>query len=174
TGVELSPSAARTSRERVPGATIHCGRLEDVALPAAGFDVCVLCDVIEHVRDPVRFVRAIQSLLARDGVLYVATPSLDSWSARLLGANWMEYKPEHLSYFNRNTLQNLLYKAGYREVLVRPGWKLLTLDYVAHHFKRFPTPLLTPLVGLVARLTPRRLREYHLPVVASGVAVCAR
>jgi 2-polyprenyl-3-methyl-5-hydroxy-6-metoxy-1,4-benzoquinol methylase len=174
TGVELSPSAARTAQERVPSAAIHCGLLENVTLPAGGFDVCVLCDVIEHVRDPVQFVRAIQSLLDRDGVLYVATPSLDSWSARLLGPNWMEYKPEHLSYFNRNTLQNLLYKAGYREVLVRPGWKVLTLDYVAHHFQRFPIPLLTPLVGLAARLAPRRLREFHLPVVASGVAVCAR
>jgi 2-polyprenyl-3-methyl-5-hydroxy-6-metoxy-1,4-benzoquinol methylase len=174
TGVELAPSAGRTAQERVPEAVIHCGRVEDVALPAAAFDVCVLCDVIEHDRDPVRLVKTIQTLLKPDGVLFLATPSLDSWSARLLRSNWMEYKPEHLSYFNSNGTHNLLCNAGYREVLIRPGWKVLTLEYIAHHFKRFPIPVLTPLVGLGVRLVPRKLREMRIPLVASGMMVCAR
>ncbi len=159
TGVELSPSAAQTARFRVPAAVVHCGRLEDVALPPASFDVCVLCDVIEHVRDPAAFVQAIRRLLRPGGVLYVVTPSRDSWSARLLGASWMEYKPEHLSYFNVNSAQNLLYKAGYCELVVRSNWKVLTLDYVAEHFRRFPVPLFTPLVRLLAGITPRWLRS---------------
>jgi 2-polyprenyl-3-methyl-5-hydroxy-6-metoxy-1,4-benzoquinol methylase len=174
TGVELAPDAARTAQERVPGAVVHCGLLEDAALPAGKFDVCVLCDVIEHDRDPVRLVRTIQSLLKPDGVLFLATPSLDSWSAKLLRSSWMEYKPEHLSYFNANGTHNLLCNAGYREVLIRPGWKVLTLEYVAHHFKRFPIPLLSPLVGMGIRLVPRKLRERRIPVVASGMMVCAR
>jgi SAM-dependent methyltransferase len=174
TGVELSPSAVQTARARVPEAVIHCGRLEDVPLPRGSFDVCVLCDVIEHVRDPAVFVREVRALLKPDGVVYVATPSLNSWSARLLGGSWMEYKPEHLSYFNSASAQSLLYKAGFCEVLVRPNRKVLTLDYIAHHFRRFPVPVLTPLVGLLARLTPRRLRERPLSLVASGMAICAR
>jgi SAM-dependent methyltransferase len=174
TGVELSPSAVRTARARVPGAVVHCGILEDVALPPASFDVCVLCDVIEHVRDPMSFVRTIRSLLKHDGVLYIATPSLDSWSARMLGSNWMEYKPEHLSYFNRNSAQSLLYRAGFQAVLVRPNRKVLTLDYVADHFRRFPVPLVTPLVSLLGRITPRRLRQHPISLVASGMAICAR
>jgi len=173
TAVEYSPSAATIAQSRVPDAAVHCGLLEDARFPAASFDVCVLCDVIEHDRDPLQLVRTILSLLKPEGILYVATPSLDSWSARMLGRHWMEYKPEHLSYFTPNTLRNLLYKAGYREVLVRSGWKVLTLDYIAQHFKRFPIPLLSPLVRLGAFLMPRRLREARLPIVASGMAIHA-
>jgi len=173
TAVEYSPSAATIASQRVPQARIHRGLLNDANLPPASFDVCVLCDVIEHDRDPLRLVRQIQGLLKPDGVLYIATPSLDSWSARLLGNSWMEYKAEHLSYFNSNTLRNLLYKAGYQGVLTQSGWKILTLDYVAQHFKKFPIPVISSLVRFVSYMMPRRLRETRIPVVASGIAVYA-
>ena len=39
------------------------------------------------------------------GVIFVATPSLDSWSARLLRERWMEFKAEHLFYFDSATLR---------------------------------------------------------------------
>ncbi len=171
--VEYSPSAGQTAQNRVPEAEVHIGLLEDAPFSPASFDICVLCDVIEHDRDPLQLVQTIRTLLKPDGIIFVATPSLDSWSAKLLGKSWMEYKAEHLSYFNPNTLRNLLYKAGYTEVLVRSGWKVLTLDYVVDHFKRFPIPVLSRLVRFGAFLVPRPLRKLQVPMVASGMAVHA-
>lgn len=172
-GVEISESAVQTARERVPGARVICGNLEDAGLPPGSFDVCVLCDVIEHVRQPVEFLKTVQSLLKPDGVLFIATPSLDSWSARLLRKQWMEFKPEHLSYFDGVSMQNALFRAGYKEVIVRPGRKVLNLRYIAQHFTRYPVPVVTPLVKTVARFTPRVLREWNIPIVASGMGVFA-
>jgi SAM-dependent methyltransferase len=174
TGVEIAPAAAETARARVPAATVLCALPDDIDLPAGSFDVCVLCDVIEHVRDPLRVLRHLRALLKSDGVLYIATPALDSWSARLLRNRWMEFKVEHLSLFRTTTMQNILYRAGFGQVVIGPGWKVLNLGYVADHFARYPVPLVTPLVRLVAGLTPRPLREWNVPVVASGMAVCAR
>jgi SAM-dependent methyltransferase len=173
-GVELSLSAAQQAQRRLGAGRIVCGEIESVALGTARFDVCVLSDVIEHTRDPLAFLRTIRCLLKPDGVLFIATPSLDSWSARLLRQNWLEFKPEHLFYFDTNTIQNALYRTGFDRIVVEPGWKILNLTYIAHHFVRFPVPMLTPLVQAVARLTPGPLRSLNLPIVASGMMVLAR
>ena len=174
TGVEISSSAAKTARERLGDGKVVCGEIESVALGEGNFDVCVLSDVIEHIREPLAFLCTIRRLLKPDGVLFIATPSLSSWSARLLQQNWMEFKPEHLTYFDPNSIQNALYKAGFTNVVVQPGWKVLNLNYIAHHFERFPVPMVTQLVRGVAQLTPKPLRDMNVKVVASGMMVFAR
>jgi 2-polyprenyl-3-methyl-5-hydroxy-6-metoxy-1,4-benzoquinol methylase len=173
-GVEISSSAARAASERLGGGKVICGEIESVALRDNHFDVCVLSDVIEHVRDPVAFLATIRRLLRPDGVLFVATPSLDSWSARLLRQNWMEMKPEHLTYFDTKTIQHAFYRTGFAQAIVQPGRKMLNLDYVTHHFLRYPVPVVTPLVELVHQLVPGALRRLNVPVVASGLMAIAR
>jgi SAM-dependent methyltransferase len=157
----------------VPEATVLVGELEAASARLPSFDVCVLWDVLEHVRDPLRLLQTVQGLLAPGGVLALATPSLDTWSARLLRRRWVEYKPEHLFYFDRATLQTALFRAGFAGVVLQPGWKVLSLGYVARHFERYRVPLLSPLAGL-ARFAPAALRERPFPVVASGVLAFAR
>jgi len=175
TGVEYSSSAAACAQQRLgPNGTVHCGELEKLPLPPASFDVCVLCDVIEHVRDPLAYLKHIHRLLKPGGTIYVATPSLDSWSAALLKEKWMEFKPEHLSYFDRNTMQGALFQAGFRGILTRPGWKILNLDYVADHFRRFRVPLFSTLLPWLTRFLPRRLCRWNVPIVASGIGVLAQ
>lgn len=175
TGVEVSPSAVEQARARIgEHGTIICGEIANAGLTLGAFDVCVLSDVIEHVRDPLTFLALIRALLKPDGVLFIATPTLDAWSARLLRKNWMEFKPEHLFYFDANTLQHALFRAGFHQVIVQPGWKVLNLGYIAHHFERFTVPGVTPLVQLAARLVPRVWRERDFPVIASGMLAFAR
>jgi 2-polyprenyl-3-methyl-5-hydroxy-6-metoxy-1,4-benzoquinol methylase len=174
TGVEVSADAARRARQRLGGGNIVCGEIDSVACAEHSFDVCVLADVIEHIRDPMAFLRTIRRLLKPNGLVFIATPSVDSWSARLLRQNWMEFKPEHLVYFDANTIQNALFRAGFDQVVVQPGWKVLNLGYVAHHFERFTVPVFTPLVQMLARLMPPPLRNANIPVVASGMTVSAR
>ncbi len=174
TGVEYAPAACEQARARLQRGEIVCGELEKAALEGAQFDLCVLSDVIEHVRDPLAFLREIHRLLKPGGGIFIATPSLASWSAKLLRQNWMEFKPEHLTYFEPKTLETALFRTGYHQVIVRTGWKVLTFDYVAKHFGRFPVPVVTPLVNLVSRLLPEGMRKKYRRVVASGMMVFAR
>jgi SAM-dependent methyltransferase len=173
-GVEYARPAARQARERLGPGHVVCGEAACV-LPGSGrFDVCVMNDVIEHVRDPRRFLDTIHGLLAPGGMLFIATPSLDSWSARLMGARWMEFKPEHLFYFDSNTIQLLLQAAGFAEVYVGAGKKVLSPAYIADHFARYPVRGFSPLVRFGYTLLPRALKVRPMPVIASGIVVCAR
>ena len=173
TGVEYSPAACENARAQVRG-EIHCGEIEDQPLDDGRFDLCVLSDVIEHVRDVHRFLETIHRLLKPGGCIFVTTCSLDSWSARLLRQNWMEFKTEHLTYFDRRTLQASLLRAGFDQVVVQSGWKLLSFDYVARHFERYTVPFVTPLMRLLGKILPAAIQQKDRRIVASGVMVFAR
>jgi len=174
TGIEYSGAASERARRRLKRGQVICGELRDASLASGQFDLCVISDVLEHVRSPLEFLREIHRVLKPRGVLFVSTPSTDSWSARLLRQNWMEFKTEHLTYFDRQTLQTALFKTGFREVIVQPGWKVLSLEYVRKHFDRYAVPMVTPMVGFLARILPKGIRERHRRVVASGVIAFAR
>lgn len=173
TGVEYSAVACETARSRVKNGAVICGELKAANLPGDQFDLCVISDVLEHIRSPLDFLREIHRVLQPGGTLFVATPSMDSWSARFLRQKWMEFKAEHLVYFDQQTLQTALFKTGFREVIVRPGWKILSFDYIRRHFERFPAPLITPLFQFARGLLPRAWQLQHRRMVVSGIMAFA-
>ena len=174
TGVEYAAAASARARQRLQRGEVRCGELADAKLSGEQFDLCVISDVLEHVRLPRDFLREIHRVLKPGGTLFVATPAIDSWSARIMQQNWMEFKAEHLTYFDRQTLQTLLFASDFREIIVQAGWKVLSFEYVKMHFDRFPIPLITPAMNLVARILPKGLQFRHHRIVASGMMVFCR
>ena len=87
---------------------------------------------------------------------------------------WMEFKAEHLTYFDPQTLQTALFKSSFRDVLVQPGWKMLNFDYVKMHFERYPVPMASPVLNFMARILPQRTKQRHHRLVASGMMVFSR
>ena len=174
TGVEYSPAACDRARQRLKNGEMRCGELAGAKLAGEQFDLCVISDVIEHVRSPRAFLEEIHRVLKPEGTLFIATPSIDSWSARIMQQKWMEFKAEHLTYFDRQNLQTALFEAGYREIIVQAGWKMLSLDYVKMHFERFPIPLITRGLNLLARVVPSQMQARHYRIVASGMMVFCR
>ena len=176
TGVEYSEHACAVARQKLSiqrGWDVICGEIDDVPGEAI-YDVCVLSDVIEHVRNPRALLERVHGLLRLGGTILIATPSLNSWSARLLRYKWMEFKIEHLFYFNSSTLQTLLIDCGFAKVIERKGVKVLNLDYIAGHFERYKVPGISALLHVLHRLTPARLRHKAFKVVASGMVQLAR
>jgi 2-polyprenyl-3-methyl-5-hydroxy-6-metoxy-1,4-benzoquinol methylase len=173
TGVEFSPASVLRANRALGTPVVVQGTAES-ACPEGPFDVCVLADVVEHTRDPRGAVARAWELLAPGGTLFVAIPSLDSWSARLMRGNWMEFKAEHLFYFDSRTIESLIVRGGFEQVRIAKGRKTLSPDYVIAHFDRFPVPLVTRVGRLVRSVTPSILLRRHVDIVASGVEVLAR
>ncbi len=90
--------------------------------PTQVFDLITLNQVIEHFVNPEELINQCGKHLIKGGLLYIATPNVESVSARVLKDNFDHYiPPEHLSYFSQHTLQRLLEKQGFK-VLFAGSW----------------------------------------------------
>jgi len=111
TGVELSRSASRHARD-VLNLPVHQGQLGGARLDRR-FDVIAAWDTLEHVPDPVAFLRAARTLLEDDGLLVFSTPYISSLPARLLRTRWWTLKPtEHIWHFTPRSHQLVFARAG--------------------------------------------------------------
>jgi SAM-dependent methyltransferase len=173
-GVEISAHAAAIANRRLGAQAVSVGTIETLPLAPDHFDAVLAADVIEHVRDPEGWLLRVHELLVPGGILLLITPSLDSWTRRLLRGRWMEYKIEHLYYFSAASIRLLLERCGFDEIRVSPSRKVLTIDYIARHFDRFRVPILSPLIGLLRQAAPSRIAHRHLPVSASALMAIAR
>ena len=172
-GLEFSADAARVANRKLGADAVQVGAIDEQTFAEQSFDVCVLADVIEHVRDPASFLQQIYRLLKPGGVIFIATPSVDSWSAKLLGRNWMEYKPEHLFFFNPKTITRLLDNAGFGDTEISSGRKMLTPDYMIGHFEKYPVPVFSRLLGVLRAFAPAALLRKPIRLTPSGINVLA-
>jgi 2-polyprenyl-3-methyl-5-hydroxy-6-metoxy-1,4-benzoquinol methylase len=92
-------------------------------LPMADYDCCLLADVIEHVGDPVAFLRSIRR--HRFGELVVSTPNVFRWRNLLPGAELIN--TDHRYWFSPYTLCKVLVDAGYEPSAV----ELCHADYAS-------------------------------------------
>lgn len=94
------------------------------------FDVIVMNHVLEHVNQPIEFLRNVHRLLAPGGIAHIAVPNMGCWEASLPG--WTSYEPYHLAYFTPETLKRTVYASGLSiEQITTPdsfsGWFLAVL-----------------------------------------------
>ncbi len=140
-------------------------------------DCIIYGDVLEHLADPARVLRAHLRWLAEDGCVLVCIPNVEHWSfaARLLDGSW-RYEPSglldatHLRWFTTTSMRALLEEAGLNVLDVTAR----VFDNGAHAaFVAAMTPSLTALgidpadyaarsaplqtVWRASRLAPRRL-----------------
>lgn len=83
------------------------------------YDVISIMHVIEHVKDPEYLLRTLRSKMNDNAVLIVRFPNDDSQLHQFIASNtatpkdwWLAY-PEHLSYFNHDSMQALLSDCGF-------------------------------------------------------------
>jgi 2-polyprenyl-3-methyl-5-hydroxy-6-metoxy-1,4-benzoquinol methylase len=111
TGIDLNPSAIEFGRTR--GLDLRAVALEDADFTPSGFDAVSLFDVLEHLLEPVRTLRACIRLLKRGGILFLYVPNYDSASRLLMGSNAHFIWPtHHLNYYTPATIRDLMAREG--------------------------------------------------------------
>jgi SAM-dependent methyltransferase len=99
---ELCAKAKKSLGDR---GEVLCTSLQQSDLPRASFDALTLWDVLEHVPDPLDFLKRCASLVKPQGYLFANVPDLGSSPARCLGERWPLLLAEHLNYFDRRCLK---------------------------------------------------------------------
>ena len=129
-GIEVVPEAARRARGRLDEVFEGDAEALELSFEHGTFD-CVVCgDVLEHLRDPERFLERVRGWLVPDGRVVASLPNVRHHSvvSALLDGNW-SYEPAglldetHLSFFTRRDMVDLFERAGFQvaELRIVPG-----------------------------------------------------
>lgn len=145
--VGIEPSSWLVTRAKAYGLDVHEGVLPNPML-SGPFDVITLIDVIEHVSEPAKLLRAIGDLLKPGGIAIVVTPDVSSLVARILSFRWWHYRIAHISYFNKKTLVTMTKRTGLTvRWFQRPGW-YFSYAYLRERLLRYlPFWLVPPATG---------------------------
>jgi len=109
-GVELSRTGAEHSRT-AGQLDVFCGQLAES--PNEPVDVVCFWDTLEHVPDPLEFLRQVRLRLAPGGVFALSVPYFSSLPSRILRSKWWTLKPEqHIWHLTPATLQLIAARAG--------------------------------------------------------------
>lgn len=128
TGIEISHSATNWAIQlKRP---VIRGTLET---PQNGkiYDVVTAIDVLEHIPEPLTFLKIARSKISSEGILLINVPYLGSIFSKISGTKWHAYlPPEHWFYFNKKSLGIILKNAGFEIVETRVISKSFTLGYI--------------------------------------------
>jgi SAM-dependent methyltransferase len=131
-GVETNPSQALALGLDVRQ---HLSEMRTLA----PFDCITLWHSLEHMRNPKEILADIRSLLAPNGILFIAVPNANGWQARLFGGKWLHRDvPRHLYHFNPETLRHLIHLNGFELIqewhqefeFDLMGWSQSTLNFL--------------------------------------------
>ncbi len=127
-GIDISEYAVKKAREK--GLAASATTLESYQ-SAKKFDVIVMQDLIEHVKDPVDVINRAKNLLAENGLLLFTTPDAGSLWARVWNKKWHAFvPPQHLFYFSAKNLGSILEKNGFQVINTAHHGKWFAIPYI--------------------------------------------
>ena len=110
-GVEPSRQAADLARAR--DVNVLAATLDELDPNTAPFDAVIAIDVAEHIVEPLPFFRQLSKLLAPGGVLLILTGDNEAFAWRLqTNAYWYCSLPEHVSFYNKRSLDRIGERLG--------------------------------------------------------------
>jgi 2-polyprenyl-3-methyl-5-hydroxy-6-metoxy-1,4-benzoquinol methylase len=169
--LEISPEFCRQLREkgvRVREGDIESGKGLDALDPP--YDVVILMEVLEHLRDPDAALRRARGLLGPGGILYATVPVRDCvfdrvrrlWSRRTRREQVLEIDETHLHAFEPRELRGRVEQAGFSVTSVRRV--SLEPPFAARYHPGHRG------FALLRAVLPRRARGYFVETVARRTA----
>jgi SAM-dependent methyltransferase len=142
-GLEPSSWAARMARERFK-VQVMDRPLSSGLFPPETFDAIVAIDVLEHVPDPQGALIQMALCLRPGGILYLVTPNIQSFSARLLGRWWWGFRPAHLTYFSPKTLKRMMTQVGFEVRQCGSYGRVFSYGYWLSRLRNYPAWIVWP------------------------------
>ena len=133
TGTDLSQEAVNQAKKSAD--KIYLGGIEQLPKESR-FDYIIANQVIEHIYNPIKFTQKLVQHLNPNGTIIFSTPDIGSFWKTLQGNHWSSFKvPEHVCFYNENSLTSLLHKAELTDLKVIPYPHAFPIELVLSKLK---------------------------------------
>jgi SAM-dependent methyltransferase len=165
-GVEPSDApiaaASPSTRKLIRHGIFRGGEFQDET-----FDLVTCFQIMEHVPDPLLMTRDIFALLRSGGMFFAVVHNSRALSARLLGTKSPIFDVEHLQIFHRETVVQLMHRAGFTDIAVCSIWNRYPAEYWIRLFP-FPGAVKKALMSLAGS---SKLGQIQISIPAGNLAV---
>ena len=115
TGVEISSRYAQIASQR--GLEIINDALENISFTRQ-YEVVTCFAILEHLRDPLKFISSLQNIVIPGGLLIIMIPSIQTIKAKYCRSKWhMLSPPEHLNFFSKNFIDSYLKERQFDRIM---------------------------------------------------------
>ncbi len=130
-GIDISQEAVAICQKK----TLNCQMADLINLSRNSqqkFSVITFFQVIEHLKNPLDYLKAAKKLLKKNGILLITTPNNSSPLRSLFGPKWSVYNtPSHYYFYSKKSLGRLLKMAGFDKFEIKiDSPRYFSLNYV--------------------------------------------
>jgi len=88
------------------------------------FDIVTMWDVLEHIDKADDVIAKCARITAKDGYIVIQVPQIDSYFAKKYKENWKMMSLDHVNYFGKKTITQLLAKHGYKVETIKSSFEI--------------------------------------------------
>lgn len=130
-GIDLNEKAIHDVKKYLPSDNFIVSTIEDSTFADASFQKIQTFHVLEHVYDPINFLKKCHDLLEKEWEIEIRIPNGGSLEMKVWGKyasqSWI---PFHINMFDPKTIRQLLEQVGFSDIHVRtnpiPWWWILS------------------------------------------------
>lgn len=141
-GIEFSEKSIQKCKEK--NINVTSVLIQDFAKKDEKFDVVVSFQVLEHIENPLFFVKSMAESATEKGLIILSVPNLDSFMS-IRENNYLNLPPHHISWWSKDSLK-----------YIADALNLEVLDYEVERLKDFNTIMDTYLKNLLNTLFKRK------------------
>ncbi len=128
-------------------------------------DVAVAFDVLEHVIDPIKYLKIIKKKIKKGGKIFLTFPNSDSFKSRILKDKWAMVAPlAHIHYFSEQSTKIMLEKSGF-EILFIKDFSYVVTRRLIRNILKLPLLFIKDLINLDFKNIINRLIEAFLNIL---------
>ena len=122
-------------------------------------NVAVALDVLEHVSDPIKYLKNINKKLKKGGKIFLTFPHSESYKSKILKDRWLMVSPlSHLHYFSMQSTKIMLRKSGFKIFLIK-DFSLIQPRRLIRNFLKLPLLFLKDIFGFNFKKIFLRIEE---------------
>lgn len=88
------------------------------------FDVITMWDVLEHIDKADEFLNKCGKLMNSGSYLFLQVPQIDSYFAKKHKDNWKMMGLDHVNYFSKKTIKQILERNGFELVKIKSSFEI--------------------------------------------------